>query len=143
MAVSPQVQARLQAQLKELTALKAELECLNTELRAGPAPELVELRDELERLKQEQAELTEQESTLPPQYRTPSPYKPAFGERHLFANQPLFNPPTEQEAEQGRIRWLPPEEHICHPLPYDLPNSCERGLRVIAKVTCSWGKPKT
>jgi hypothetical protein len=38
------------------------------------------------------------------------------------------------------VRWLVPEEHICHPLPPELANGEPGHAPVIAKITCRWGK---
>jgi hypothetical protein len=140
MAANPEILAKLQAQLKELASLKAELDQLTRDLSAGPPAELVALRQEIEQLKAEQEKLTAQEAALPPKYRVPPPYEPGFGDRHLFWNQPLFPPPNEEEATKGRVRWLPPEEHICHPLPFEVPQQGGKNPPVLARITCRWGK---
>jgi hypothetical protein len=141
MGANPEILAKLQAQMKELASLKAELQRLTQELTAGPPAELVELREEVERLKAEQADLTAHEGRLPPQYRVPPPYTPSPGEHHLFANQKLFPPPKPEEAKTGRVRLLPPGERICHPLPFERPQQCHGNPGVITRVTCTWEKP--
>jgi hypothetical protein len=133
----------LRQQLAELATLKAELDSLTQQLNSGPPPELVALREEIAKLREEEEWIAAEQAKLPANYRVPLPYEPAAGQRHLIEQQPLFPPPTEHEKLTGRVRYLPPEEFICHPLPFERPQGCAGLPPVLARVTCRWGKKKT
>ena len=131
------VLAKLQAQVKEVQQLKAELEELTAAVERAqkPPPELKELRDQIEKLKAEQKKLEEEEAKLPPEFRVPEKPKPKDTMRHLTAKDRLFPPPNEIEKKTGRVHYAKPEERICHPLPGEQPQQCCGLPDVLARVT--------
>lgn len=129
-----QVLAMIRSQKEEITKLKAELNDLEEEANKGPDKELLDLRMEIEELKEVQRQIECERMELPPDYRVPV-YDPIDDKHHLYNGQRLFPPPTEEERLTGRIKVLKPEEFVCHPLPDEIPQQCDHQPIVLGRVT--------
>ena len=126
---------KIESQFAEVQKLRSELSSLEAKIKKGPPQELIDLRNEVEKLKKKEKKLKKREEKLPPKYRVP-PYYPLDGEpHHLYENQRLFPPPTPAEEITGRVKYIKREDRVCHPTPFERPQQCRALPIVLARVT--------